>query len=152
MVRRLSVIRRLLLTLAALLLSAVTGATSEHVMVLIVSSDSPVNHLDVIEVRKLFLGLTIIRDDLSLRAYENRSDARLRAAFLQNVIAMPEGTYERRLMSITLQQGGRRPRVFTKSQELIDALAVDPSAVSFAWAEDVAQDKRVRALRVLWRD
>jgi hypothetical protein len=125
---------------------------AEQSMVLIVSADSPVQHLDVIDVRKLFLGLTVINNAHRLRALDNRSDDRLRQAFLQNVIAMPERAYEKRLLSITLQQGARRPEPFAAAQDLLDALAADPTAVAVAWAAEVAKDHRIRVLRVLWRD
>ena len=146
--RRLAV----LLCAALLLAPAASLRAAEQVMVLIVSAESPVTHLDVIDVRKLYLGLSVIRDDLPLRALENRSDDRLHEAFLQNVIAMPAGAYEKRLLLMTLQQGARRPRVYTSTAELIAAVAADPSAVTVAWSKDVAQDRRIKVLRVLWRD
>lgn len=153
MERRLAVKRLLLLLTAALLLvPAARIRAAEQVMVLIVSADCPVTHLDVIDVRKLYLGLSVIRDDLPLRALENRSDDRLHEAFLQNVIAMPAGAYEKRLLLMMLQQGAHRPRLYTATAELLAAVAADPSAVSVAWAKDVAQDRRIKVLRVLWRD
>lgn len=137
---------------AVLLLGAAAARAGEHSMVLIVSADSPVNHLDAIDVRKLFLGLSVIRNDLPLRALDNRSDDMLRQAFLQNVVAMPEGVYEKRLLAIMLQQGAHRPQSFASTPALLAAVAADPGAVSVAWASDVAQDRRIKILRVLWRD
>jgi hypothetical protein len=142
----------LLLLAAAPTRAADPARTAEQTMVLIVSRDSPVAHLDVIDVRKLFLGLTVMSNGRQLRALDNRSDDKLRQAFLQNVIAMPERSYERRLLSITLQQGAHRPEAFEATPALLGAVAADPSAVSVAWATDVAQDHRIRVLRVLWRD
>ena len=153
MERRPAVIRRLIIVAAALLLGAASSASrAGETVVLIVSSASPVVHLETIEVRKLFLGLTVIRDELPLRALANQSDDRLHEVFLQNVIGMPEAAYERRLLMVALQQGARRPRVYTNTAELLNAVAVDPSAVSFARIEDVANDRRLRILRILWRD
>jgi hypothetical protein len=137
---------------AVLLFGAAAARAGEHSMVLIVSAGSPVAHLDAIDVRKLFLGLSVIRNDLPLRALDNRSDDMLRQAFLQNVVAMPEGVYEKRLLTIMLQQGAHRPQPFATTAALLAAVAADPSAVSVAWASDVAQDRRIRILRVLWRD
>jgi hypothetical protein len=149
---RAAVKRPLALLAAVLLLGAAPATAADQSMVLIVSVNSPVTHLDAIEVRKVFLGLSVMRNDLPLRALENRSDEKLHQAFLQNVVAMPESVYERRLLSIMLQQGGRRPQAFLTTPELLAAIAADPSAVSVAWASDVAQDRRIRVLRVLWRD
>lgn len=141
-----------ILTLAALLLGAVPSAQADESLVLFVSAESPVTRLEIIEVRELFLGLTVIRNDRTLRALDNYSDARVHEVFLQNVIAMPESSYVRRLLMITLQQGGRRPLVYSSKSDLLAAVAADPNAVSIAWAKDVANDRRFRVLRVLWRD
>jgi len=35
---------------------------------------------------------------------------------------------------------------------LINTIASDPTAVSFAWAKDVQHDRRIKILRVLWHD
>ena len=139
-------------TLAALLLGAEPSARADESLVLFVSAESPVSRLEIIEVRELFLGLTVIRNDRMLRAFDNYSDSRVHEVFLQNVIAMPESAYVRRLLLITLQQGGRRPGVYNSKTELLNAVAADPSAVSIAWATDVASDRRFKILRVLWRD
>jgi hypothetical protein len=152
MERRAAVNWRAALLSAALLLGATSARAGEHSLVLIMSANSPVAHLDAIDVRKLFLGLSVIRNDLPLRALDNRSDDMLRQAFLQNVVAMPEGVYEKRLLSIMLQQGAHRPQAYSTTPALLEAVAKDPSAVSIAWASDVIQDRRIKILRVLWRD
>lgn len=152
MERRDPVMRMAALVCASLLFSTAQAPAAERTMVLIVSAASPVQHLDIIDVRKLFLGLTVMGNDRPLRAIDNRSDDKLHQAFLQNVIAMPERSYEMRLLSITLQQGARRPEVFQATPDLLNAVAADPRAVSVAWATDVAKDHRIKVLRVLWRD
>jgi hypothetical protein len=150
-------VRSALFALALLLAGAstapaVAAAAGEDTLVLIVSADSPVARLEIIDVRKLFLGYVVMRGEVSLRAVANGSDERLQKAFLQNVIAMSEPAYEKRLLSMALQQGGRHPIVYASTQALLAAVAADPSAVSVAWARDVVQDRRVKVLRVLWRD
>lgn len=152
MERRSAVKIAALATLAALLLGAEPSARADESLVLFVSADSVVSRLEMIEVRELFLGLTVIRNDRKLRALDNYSDSRVHEVFLQNVIAMPESAYARRLLLITLQQGGRRPGVYNSLAALLNAVALDPTAVSIAWAKDVANDRRFKILRVLWRD
>lgn len=132
--------------------AAPPAAVAEDRLVLIVSADSPVSRLEIIDVRKLFLGYVVMRGDLSLRAVANGSDERLHQAFLQNVIAMSTQAYEKRLLSMALQRGGRRPTVYSSTSALVAAVAADPAAVSIAWARDVLRDRRVKILRVLWRD
>jgi hypothetical protein len=44
------------------------------------------------------------------------------------------------------------PAVYTNSTALINTVAADPTAVSFAWGKDIQHDKRIKVLRVLWHD
>jgi hypothetical protein len=65
---------------------------------------------------------------------------------------MTDMTYDRRLLRLALQGGRSLPPVFVDKVSLINAVAADPTAVSFAWAKDVQHDKRIKVLRVLWHD
>ena len=65
---------------------------------------------------------------------------------------MSESTYERRVLSLTLQQGRTAPPLYRNTKMLLDAVATDPAAVSYAWAADVAKDPRIKVLRVLWHE
>jgi hypothetical protein len=139
--------------LLALLLSlAALPACADDTVVLIVSADSKVENLDSLQVRKLFLGMTVNHDGDRLRPLLNLSDPKLRAVFLQNIVSMTDMTYDRRVLRLALQGGRSLPAVSTDNVALIGAVAADPTAVSFAWAKDVQRDRRIRMLRVLWQD
>jgi hypothetical protein len=134
------------------LLAAALPAYGEEQLVLIVSAGSKVEQLDSLELRKLFLGLTVTYDGSRLRPVLNETDARVKEIFLQNIISMSDITYDRRLLRLALIQGQTQPAVYKDIGQLIGAVAADPSAVSYAWAKDVAHDVRIRILRVLWYD
>jgi hypothetical protein len=139
--------------LLALLLSlAALPACADDTVVLIVSADSKVENLDSLQVRKLFLGMTVNHDGDRLRPLLNLSDAKLQAVFLQNIVSMTDMTYDRRVLRLALQGGRSLPTVFKDKVALIGAVAADPTAVSFAWAKDVQRDRRIRILRILWQD
>jgi hypothetical protein len=137
-----------LLTLLAAALPAFAGEQ----LVLVVSASSKVEQLDSLELRKLFLGLTVTYDGSRLRPVLNETDARVKEIFLQNIISMSDITYDRRLLRLALIQGQTQPAVYKDIGQLIEAVAADPSAVSYAWAKDVAHDARIRILRILWYD
>jgi hypothetical protein len=142
---------------AALLIALLLGAEprsvlAEEALVLIVSADSQVAQLDSLEVRKLFLGLTVAHDGNRLRPLLNEADPKLKEIFLQNIVSMTDMTYDRRVLRLALQSGHSIPEVYTESAPLLSAVAADPTAVSFAWARDVQHDKRIKVLRVLWHD
>ena len=134
------------------LLTAMSPALAEEQLVLIVSSDSKIVQLDSLEVRKLFLGLTVTHDGNRLRPILNEADAHVKEVFLQNIVALSDITYDRRLLQRSLQQGRTQPTVFRHTSELLRAIAADPSSVSYAWLKDVAHDPRIKILRILWHD
>jgi hypothetical protein len=139
--------------LAALLGAAVImPAFADETLVLIVSADSKVEQLDSLEVRKLFLGMTVIHNGDRLRPLLNEAEPRLKDVFLQNIVSMTDMTYDRRILRLALQGGRSLPATYTDRVTLINTVAADPTAVSFAWARDVQHDKRIKILRVLWHD
>ena len=139
--------------LAALVSAAVTTpASADETLVLIVSADSKVDQLDSLEVRKLFLGMTVTHNGDRLRPLLNEAEPRLKDVFLQNIVSMTDMTYDRRLLRLALQGGRSLPAIYADKGALINAVAADSTAVSFAWAKDVQDDKRIRILRVLWHD
>ena len=132
--------------------AAILPASADETLVLIASADSKVEHLDSLEVRKLFLGMTVVHNGDRLRPLLNEAEPRLKDVFLQNIVSMTDMTYDRRLLRLALQGGRSLPPVFADKVSLINAVAADPTAVSFAWAKDVQHDKRIKVLRVLWHD
>jgi hypothetical protein len=132
--------------------AAALPASADETLVLIVSADSKVEQLDSLEVRKLFLGMTVTHNGDRLRPLLNEAEPRLKDVFLQNIVSMTDMTYDRRLLRLALQGGRSLPAVYSDKVMLIDTIAADPTAVSFAWAKDVMRDKRIKILRVLWHD
>jgi hypothetical protein len=137
--------------LLSLLAVMMLGLADEQ-LVLIVSTDSKIVQLDSLEVRKLFLGLTVSHDGNRLRPVLNETDPRVKEIFLQNIVSMSDITYDRSLLRLTLIQGQRQPTAYKDIGLLIKAVAADPSAVSYAWSKDVVHDPRIKILRVLWYD
>ncbi|MDB6091514.1 MAG: hypothetical protein JWN85_4298 [Gammaproteobacteria bacterium] len=146
-------VSRLAATAVLLTLLAVgTPAWADEQLVLIVSADSSIAQLDSLQLRKLFLGLTVTQNGNRLRPVLNETDPRVKEIFLQNIVSMSDITYDRSLLRLTLIQGQRQPTAYQDIALLLKAVAADPSAVSYAWAKDVAHEPRIRILRVLWYD
>lgn len=138
--------------LLALLLSAAAPALAGEQLVLIVSSRSDIDQLDSPLVRRLFLGLTVTHGGTRLRPLLNESDNRLRDIFLQNIVSMSDSIYDRYLLQLSLKQGRTQPMVYRENSQLINSVAGDTAAVSYAWLKDVEHDSRIRILRVVWHD
>jgi hypothetical protein len=145
--------RRLLAHVGALMLMCSSPrAVAAGRLVLIVSANSPVTSLNSPEIQKLFLGLTVITNGDVLRPLRNESEEFIRQIFFQSIVSMSESAYERRVLALTLQQGRTAPPLYRNTKMLLDVVAADPAAVSYAWAADVAKDPRIRTLRVLWHE
>ena len=145
--------RRLLAHLGVLMLMWCSpSAIAADRLVLIVSANSPVTTLNSPEIQKLFLGLTVMTNGDVLRPLRNESEEFIRQIFFQSIVSMSESAYERRVLALTLQQGRTAPPLYRNTKMLLDAVATDPAAVSYAWAADVAKDPRIKTLRVLWHE
>jgi hypothetical protein len=143
--------RRALL-LAVLLCLCAGGRAGPDTVVLVVGSESHVEDLSPIEIRKLFLGFPVLVDGALLHPIRNRSDVRLDPIFFQQIVAMSDEVYDRQIL-IGVNRQGRLPPVELKGHErVLQALYSDPRAVSFVWLRDVAHDPRIRVIRVLWND
>jgi hypothetical protein len=135
-----------------LLLGAAAPVYARQELVLIVSAQSKVDQLDPALARRLFLGLTVAENNVRLRPLLNESDPRLRDLFLEYIVSMSDSTYNQYLLRMALIQGRTKPPVYMRSNELIDAVAADPTVVGYVWGENAAHDPRVRVLRVVWHD
>jgi hypothetical protein len=128
------------------------AALAESAVVLVTSSDSPIQSMSSLEVRKAYMGVAVSVDGLSVRAVRRRDDDRLNKIFLQSVIAMSERSYERRLLSLVLRFGVPRPAEVDDQQELLDLLERIPSSISYMWKSDAEANTGVRIIRILWQE
>ena len=150
---RRAVLSTLRLGLAVLsLVLAVSAPAGERQVVLVVSAASPVTELHPIEIRKLFLGLPVQRDNRSLVPVRNSSDRQLEQVFLQDVVAMSQSAYDRRILAQTLQHGRPRPLELQSRDEVLARLYSDRFAVSYVWIDDAVANPRLRILRVIWSE
>jgi hypothetical protein len=140
------------LQLVILLCLAAQACGASHTLVLVVRADSKVSDLDSLTVRKLFLGLPVLVEGSLLHPVRNRSDAELDPIFLQQIVAMSQSAYHRQLLNGVNRQGWLRPVEVSTTSGVLDTLYADPNAVTFMWLHEVAQNPRVRVIRVLWSD
>ena len=144
--------RRSFLALGLAALCASRASASGTGAVVLATADPDLEFsLTSVQVRKLFLGFTVLHAGHALRPIRNRSDELLDKIFMQHVMAMSAEAYERRLLAMTLQQGRPRPLEVLSRDELIKALLGISHSVSFAWQSDLDGIPDIRAVRVLWR-
>ena len=119
-------------------------------MVIINSVDSPVTSISINEFRKLFLGATVVKENIKLKPIQNTTDPELEKIFLQKVVFMSKRNYERRLLSSVFRHGGERPTAYSDISELISELSKSTNALSYAWSDQIQNNDRVKSIGVLW--
>jgi hypothetical protein len=137
--------------LALCLLCGGTSAWADS-LVLVTSEESPITSLDVLSVRKIFIGLSVSVDEKPIRPLINDTESAMRTAFLQHVVGLSEQMYRRRTLSLVMQQGRAAPATFKSQDELVRELRSDPLSVTYMWQSTASTLRRIKVIRVLWHD
>jgi hypothetical protein len=125
-------------------------AGAGHQMVLVTGSTSPLQEIDSIELRKIYLGYTVLRDGHIVKGLRNTSDEDINRIFLQTVVAMSQKAYTRRQLSLTLTKGIPNVVEYDKVDNLLKALSSNPYSISYMWAHVAEREPDIKILRVLW--
>ena len=145
-----SFVRVILLCCMGLMLCMEVAAADREV-VLVTASTSPLHNLDSLELRKIYLGFVVKRDDKIVKGLRYTGDKTLNSIFLQTVVAMSEKSYARRLLFLPLRQGTPRPVEIDNMDQLLEALSNNPYSVTYMWKYDALQSSDVKILRMLWQ-
>lgn len=147
-------IRRILASLCCIvcLWMALGHATAGEArrMVLVTGATSYVPALTPAEVRKLFLGIVVVKDGLRIEPLINLTDPRLHQMFLQKIVFMSSYNYEHHLVTHSRQVGDPLPQEYTDPWQLISALRSRPGSVSYMWAKDAQPRMGLKIVQELW--
>jgi len=143
--------RALLLCWIGVIFSA-NAVEAGRQVVLVAAAASPLQDIDSLELRKLYLGFPVSRNGHTVKGLRNSGDKTLNHIFLQTVVAMSEKSYARRLLSLTLREGIPRPPEYDEPGRLLDALSSDPYSVTYMWKDATSDLPDVKILRVLWQE
>ncbi len=143
---------KIIIFFLCLCVASINGAaqTTQRRLLLVSSMESTTPSLSLKEVRKLFLGVPVVKNGVRLRPLRNASDPLITEVFLQKIIFMSKRNYERQLVSRVFRLGGERPPVYTNISELIDELRQTPQALTYMWSDQVALTDNVKSIGVLW--
>ena len=117
--------------LAVWVLQAPTLAEAEQQRLAIVASaDSNIKTLSAKEVRRAYLGASIVVDGLEIKPLRNQTNELAEEVFLQKVLFMSEEAYERQLLARTFRGAGR-PKSYNNFFELLMALHNNDATITF---------------------
>lgn len=141
----------IIILLILMLCASAPPSRADHAMILIANADSPIEELGPLDLRKLYLGFPVMTPDgTPIRPLSNASDARLGEIFLQDVMGMSARSYDRRLLTLTLQSGRPRPEVIEDVDVLLQRIDTNLQSITFVWDENIQDLDNVKVLRVLW--
>jgi hypothetical protein len=116
---------------AACLLQAMQQAKAEEQRIVVVANaGSGIQSMSAKEVRRAYLGASIVLNGVEVKPLLNQSDKLLTEMFLQKVLFMSADAFERQSISRAFR-GGSSPKVYTTLAELLAALRVDNAAITY---------------------
>ncbi len=128
-----------------------TFAEDNQSLVLVADARSTLPSLTLRELRKAYLGVPVIKNELQVQPLINLTDELLYEIFLQKVMHMSSQSYQRQLVTRFLHAKGNRPPVYRDQKTLFDALAKDPGAITYImWAEDAKKHTNLKIITMLW--
>ena len=119
----------ILLAACALLATDMVHAQEQR-MVIVTSTGSSIKAMSTKDVRRAYLGASIVQDGIEIKPLRNQTDKLAEEVFLQRVLFMSAEAYERQLLAHTFRSGSRL-QVFEKLTDLLDTLQNDNATITF---------------------
>jgi len=138
---------RIFLTVIVLIsFSFPVSAESGGGLVIVTSNKSKVTSLNRKELRRVYLGLTVVKNEFKVRPIRNLSNDDLHEAFLQNVMFMSSRTYERQLNIRTIRKGIKPPVEYMTSNNVVKALLGKEESIAYMWKSEADNNPNIRIL------
>ena len=120
----------------------------EQRIAIVASSGSVITTISAKQVRRAFLGASIVLNGVEARPLLNKSDKLAEEVFLQRIMFMSYDAYERQLISRTFQ-GGTSPKTYESLSALLTALRSDNAAITFMLYEVAEKTPGIRIIGTL---
>lgn len=119
-------------------------------LLLVTGADHQLDTVTNAELRKIFLGVPVTRDNVRLRPLLNATDPLATSIFLQQVIFMSEREYRRQLVSRVFRYGDQRPAEHEDIDALVEDLHRTPGSLTFMWSDQVESYDGLESLGIIW--
>lgn len=128
----------------------VMGNSDNHSAVLVCSKNSTIDALDILDVRRIFLGLQPVDKSQTIKPVINLTNKKLYKDFLKNVLHMTEDGYKRKIIKRVFRQGSDYIVEARTTEELIKQLTDNPDEISFITPEQARELENIRIVQTLW--
>jgi hypothetical protein len=138
-------VRYVISILLAVLFATPMAHAKEERIAIIVNAASGITTISAKEVRRAYLGASIVLNGIETKPLLNQSDKLASEVFLQRIMFMSDEAYERQLISRTFQ-GGIRPKAYETLPALLSALHNDNAAITFMLYETALKIPGIRII------
>ncbi len=119
-------------------------------LVLVCRSQESINVFSKTELRRLFLGFPVKKNNTLVNALRNTSENDVYQVFLQNVMFMSKRNYERRLLSLNFTRGNKVIPDYEDTLLLIKNIKKNSNNVSYVWRDNLDESQGLTVIQVLW--
>ena len=130
---------------ASVLLATPMVHAEEQRIAIIVNAESGITTISAKEVRRAYLGASIVLNGIEIKPLLNQTDKLAGEVFLQKILFMSAEAYERQLISRSFQGGGR-PKAYENRAVLLAALHDDNAAITFMLYEKAINIPGIRII------
>lgn len=118
---------------------------------LVLVGASPINYpvFSLFEVRKIFLGYPVKRQEAVINGIINYTDEKAYQVFLQKLIHLSAKNYERRLLSKTFRTGAPTVSKSDTLSDLKSKLLSDKTKVSVLWRDQLESNDGLIVIQLL---
>jgi len=127
------------------LLSMPMARAEEQRIAIVVNAESGIKAISAKQVRRAYLGASIVLNGIEVRPLLNQSDQLAVEVFLQRILFMSAEAYERQLIAHSFQ-GGIRPRAYENMTALFTALHNDNAAITFMLYDTAIKTTGIRII------
>jgi hypothetical protein len=118
--------------------------------VLVAAKSSRIQKTDILEIRRIYLGLPSSSDSLIRKAAINFADKKTFKDFLKNVMHMTEKGYRRKLIKRIFRLGSGKIIEIENIEKLVRYLKENPNDISFMDKDTAEKTKGIKVVQVLW--
>lgn len=131
-------------------MGAVFAEEEKRELVLIASGNSKHNEFTLHELRKIFLGHAVKKNNVLVQGIRNISNDSVYQVFLQKLMHLSARNYEKRILLKTFRTGVRPVLTIKTLGELDVALNGNSNKISYIWSDEVLQLTDIKIIQSIW--
>jgi ABC-type phosphate transport system substrate-binding protein len=105
-------------------------------MVFVVSSEAPIQSLNVEDIQNIYLGKKRVVAGFPVSAIDHSETEPIKQAFLQHVMHLTHAQYREQLLRRRFQEGAVTPKFVGSAGEALNAVRETPGAIGYVYESD----------------